>query len=99
MSNEDQEDNNKRKHVEVVDSVVKLLRLFIMLLVISKAQSSEKNEWEQQSKDDVINSINHIMKNCGLLSLPNYTINAFNIKSMMDFCVIKYIEESFDDED
>ncbi len=89
----------KRKYEEVVDSVVKLLRFFIMLIVISKAQSSTKNEWERPSKDDVLNSINRVMSKQGLLSLPTHTVNGFNEKTMMDFCIIKYIEESFDDED
>ena len=88
-----------RKYEEVVDSVVKLLRFFIMLIVISKAQSSTKNEWERPSKDDVLNSINRVMSKQGLLSLPTHTVNGFNEKTMMDFCIIKYIEESFDDED
>ena len=89
----------KRTVEEVVDCVVKLLRLSIMLTVIYQGMNDENNDYEIPLPEDVINNINQIMKRFGLLSLPTHTVNSYNDKSFMDFCIIKCIEESFYEED
>lgn len=89
----------KRTVEEVVDCVVKLLRLSIMLTVIYQGMNDENNDYEIPLSEDVINNINQIMKRFGLLSLPTHTVNSYNDKSFMDFCIIKCIEESFYEED
>ena len=89
----------KRTVEEVVDCVVKLLRLSIMLTVIYQGMNDENNDYEFPLPEDVINNINQIMKRFGLLSLPTHTVNSYNDKSFMDFCIIKCIEESFYEED
>ena len=89
------QDMLKRERESVVDSVVKLLRLLVMLLIISKSAGDKKHEWEKSTSSDVIDGINSIMKGLGLLQLPTYSVSSFNEKSMMDFCVLKYIEENF----
>ena len=89
----------KRTLEEVVDCVVKLLRLSIMLTVIYQGINDENNDYEIPLPEDVINNINQIMKSFGLLSLPTHTVNSYNEKSFMDFCIIKCIEESFYEED
>ena len=89
----------KRTVEEVVDCVVKLLRLSIMLTVIYQGMNDENNDYEIPLPEDVINNINQIMKRFGLLSLPTHTVNSYNDKSFVDFCVIKCIEESFYEED
>ena len=85
----------RRSIEEVVDSIVKLLRFSIMLVVMDQAL----NEYETPEMEDVVNTINQIMKSLGLLSLPTHTVNSYNDKSFMDFCVIKCIEETFYEED
>ena len=89
----------KRTVEEVVDCVVKLLRLSIMLTVIYHEMNGEKNDYEKPMPEDVINIINQIMKRFGLLSLPTHSINSYNDKSFMDFCVVKCIEDLFYEED
>lgn len=89
----------KRTVEEVVDCVVKLLRLSIMLTVIYQGMNDENNDYEIPLPEGVINNINQIMKRFGLLSLPTHTVNSYNDKSFMDFCIIKCIEESFYEED
>ena len=88
----------KRTIEEVVDCVVKLLRLSIMLTVIYQGENDENNEYESPSLEGVITNINQIMKRLGLLSLPSHTVNNYNDKSFMDFCVVKYIEDLFEED-
>lgn len=89
--------SERRTIEEVVDSVVKILRLLIILNIIYK--SDVNNEWEYPASEDVIDNINQIMKSKGILSLPNYFEKSYNDKSFLDFCVVKCIEESFYEED
>ena len=79
---------------EVVDCVVKLLRLMIMLIIIYQGLNDENNEYEIPSSEDVYNDINQVMEMFGLLPLPAFRSNSYNDKSFLDFCVVKCIEES-----
>lgn len=82
---------------EVVDCVVKLLRLLIMLIIIYQGLNDENNEYEIPSSEDVYNDINQVMEMFGLLPLPAFQSNSYNDKSFLDFCVVKCIEESFEE--
>ena len=82
---------------EVVDCVVKLLRLMIMLIIIYQGLNDENNEYEIPSSEDVYNDINQVMEMFGLLPLPAFRSNSYNDKSFLDFCVVKCIEESFEE--
>lgn len=81
----------ERSLEQVSDSIVKLLRFVIMLIVIYDHSQNDK----YVSKEVIIDTINQIMKSFGLLPLPTHTVNSYNDKSFMDFCVIKCIEETF----
>lgn len=88
----------KREHEIVVDSVVKLLRLSIMVISIYQAVTDESNEYAELSREAVISTINQSMKRFGLLSLPMHTIISYNEKSLMDFCVVDCINYLFEED-
>ena len=82
---------------EVVDSIVKLLRLSVMLIVAHKGLSADNNEYEVPPPEDVIDDIDQMMKNFGLLPLPARTTKSYNKKSYIDLCVVRFVEDVFDE--
>ncbi len=80
---------------EVVDCVVKLLRLVIILISTYSALCDDTNEYEIPSSEEIIKEINQKLGTFDLLPLPEHSVSSYNSKSLMDLCVIKFIEENF----
>lgn len=93
----DNSDFIDRTPEEVVDCVVKLLRFFIMIIIFAKGIDG-LNDFEIPSSEDLIFDINKVLHSMGLLSLPVHSTTSYNEKSLIDLCVLKCIEESFEDD-
>lgn len=78
---------------QVVDSVVKLLRFCVILSFIYQAENSE--EYEEPSREHLINRINRQLCKFGLLMLPTEVSVAYTSNTLIDLCILHYIESRF----
>lgn len=93
---EDSEGNFYRELTleEVIDYVVKILRFIVGLIKIYKASSSP-SKFDTWSYNDLIRDINGIYIEFGLLQLPNCSNDYNNEASVLDLCMVRYIENQF----
>lgn len=82
---------------EVVDCVVKLLRFVIILIPIYSALIVNSYDFEIPSREAIINNINELLKTFDLLPLPEYKVSSYNSRSLLDLCVIKFIDDNFEE--
>ena len=85
----------KRTTEESVDSIVKLLRLFIILICMHRGLNEALNDYETFSPEDEIDYINQVMKRMGLLPLPTKIPSSYSEKARLDLSVVLSIAQTF----
>lgn len=85
----------KRTTEESVDSIVKLLRLFIILICMHRGLNEALNDYETFSPEDEIDYINQVMKRMGLLPLPTKIPSSYSEKTRLDLSVVLSIAQTF----